>query len=169
MSQSESMALYILMNVLIIMKMNDAQCTFDDAAGSGQVLDLTALAATIIYGNDNLTPPNDYQFSPCRNALSCGSEIAMASKRESIHSSDYCQVIAKWDSSILPTYSEQRWTFQYNTGQNCEGSNYNFTAIFDCDSGISDYKLISSGLYIFIFCIHICHYIAILRFYIYYI
>ena len=133
---------------------NAQNCVFKDSGSSGQELDLRALAHTLLQKNDELTPPNTYQYTPCRNGLECGTDTAMALKLDSQNDSS-CIVMANWDSTqTLPYFDDllERWTFNYTTGNACgdNGDPYEFFVYLDCDEDIGDYRIVSAGLYIHI-------------------
>lgn len=131
-------------------------CLFSDANGSGRRLDLRALAHTELSKTDSLTPPNTFSFTPCRNALNCDPDTAMALKLETLPEVK-CTVLANYDSmQTLPHFdnTSQRWTFQYQTGNDCGQSPWEFMVYFDCDEQSGDFNVISAGyLYIHFLCL----------------
>merc|ERR1719411_2054914 len=121
-------------------------CVFKDGAGSGRQLDLRALAFTELKMTDGLTPPNEYEYTPCRNAITCEPDTAMAVKLQKIPE-DTCFVMANWDSeATLPYYNdiEEKWTFNYTTGNKCGGEPYTFYVNLYCDPNGGDYKVVSA-------------------------
>eukprot|EP00483_Globobulimina_turgida_P005574 UN05584 len=125
------------------------RCVFRDAASSGQQLDLRALADTTLSKTDDSTPANLFQFAPCRNSINldiCAPDTAMAVKTRSAD----CWILAKWDAAAqetLPSFDAiiERWTFNYTTGEDCNGKPYTFFAYFNCDPDIGDYRVVSVG------------------------
>eukprot|EP00484_Ammonia_sp_Unknown_P012291 CAMPEP_0197079086 /NCGR_PEP_ID=MMETSP1384-20130603/213446_1 /TAXON_ID=29189 /ORGANISM="Ammonia sp." /LENGTH=295 /DNA_ID=CAMNT_0042517959 /DNA_START=891 /DNA_END=1778 /DNA_ORIENTATION=- len=124
----------------------DTNCMFADSGKSGLMLDLSSLDAIELHQADEDTPPHDYQYSPCRNALKCGQDTAMALRE--LQDETECIVMANWDNyGTLPSYEKgfERWTFNYSTGNDCNGKPFVFLAYFSCDSAAGDYRILNAG------------------------
>ena len=143
-----SLSLFVILGFIKMVHIGQsADCRFNDACDSGQILDLTSLAATTLSGTDGLTPRNRYEWTPCRNALKCGQDTAMALKSQDSEEGS-CFVMANWNANILPYFDvyEEQWKFNYSTGNPCNGSPYNFVVQLQCNPDIGDYRVISTGL-----------------------
>eukprot|EP01084_Bolivina_argentea_P265367 449791_1 len=130
------------------------RCVFRDAGTSGLQLDLRALADTTLKKSDDLTPQNQYEYSPCQNGIDldiCAPDTAMAVKLQGEPPNyEKCDVIANWDTdaqSTIPYYNSafERWTFNYSTGNDCNNEPYKFFVYYNCDPDIGDYRVVSVG------------------------
>jgi len=71
----------------------------------------------------------------------------MALKTEELPE-EKCTVLANYDNMQtrpLLDLATERWTFQYQTGNECGNSTWQFTAYFDCDPDIGDFFIIDAG------------------------
>eukprot|EP01083_Nonionella_stella_P141381 435464_1 len=125
-------------------------CVFTDSAGSTEQLDLRTMKAKTLQQTDSLT--NIYQFTPCKNGINLAvcNGTAMAVKLHSA-SDHQCLILAHWDAAAqaaLPLYDgiRKRWTFNYSTGNECDGGvPYTFFAYFNCDPKVNDFVVVSAG------------------------
>ena len=64
--------------------------------------------------------PHKYYFSVCSNGVSCDNEDVMVGQDGREGAKGRCYILARWDSSIQPTYDSSNggiWTFRYQNGK----------------------------------------------------
>ena len=133
-----------LLGFIGIILSNGDDCIFQDSGGSGQELDLTALAHT------QLSYPDEYDitfdYTPCQGKLNCGTNTAMAIKHKTGEPTIDCIVMTNWDQTTMNTQPEftesgEYWTFKFENSDACDGQ-YSFEVRFICDGNIADYKVL---------------------------
>ena len=85
---------------------------------------------------------DEYLYTPCRDAISCGESQYMAAWGKNEECDRY---LAAWDSTIDPTYSSSHggtFTFDYKNGetgdQDCPDTNREWKVSFVCDDSESE-------------------------------
>ena len=129
-------------------------CVFTDQTGAKLYLDALE-HSTLTYSPDSPLDRHLYTFTPCRNAAgecpdsSGGTNTAMV--RQTMTGDDsVCKVIANYDSSITPSFSDSlngTWEFQYQNGDSdgCDEAR-SFNAFFFCDLNVGDYQITGGGM-----------------------
>eukprot|EP01084_Bolivina_argentea_P156698 273083_1 len=129
----------ILISYIIQINIGQNNCVFEDAGGSGKILDLTSIAdQTISQINQH---PFNYTFTPCSNNLQCFEPNSIThgmmlqinpDEIRNTTGKPYCAVLAQWDNgTIQPTFDhdERAWFWTYNNGDSygCRNTETNTT------------------------------------------